>query len=192
MSAATVEIKKQITDDSLKRYVLSVVSGQEHMVVENLQQRVKKQWLDEDVVDFLVPVVNNTTIKKDGSKNVKEKKLYPWYVFVKSKMNDKIWYVVRNTPGVRLIVGAETHPVPLTESEYNNIIKQMQESQERSQLEVPFRLNDLVILNDGNFAGMQGNIKEIDTEKGIAVVHVEILGRLTPVALEFNKIQLAS
>lgn len=192
MSATTVEIKKQITDENFKRYVLSVVSWQEHMVVENLEQRVKKQWLDEDVIDYLVPVINKTTIKKDGSKSIKESKLYPWYVFVKSKMNDKIRYVIRNTPWVRLIVWAETHPIPVSDAEYENIIQQMQETDERAQLEVPFRLEDLVILNDGNFAGMQWKIKEIDTDRGMAIVHVEILWRLTPVALEFSKIQLAN
>ncbi|NCQ82307.1 hypothetical protein GW750_05945 [bacterium] len=31
-------------------------------------------------------------------KITRERKLYPGYVFIKSKMNDKIWYVVRNTP----------------------------------------------------------------------------------------------
>ncbi|MBR4633761.1 hypothetical protein IKO50_02080 [bacterium] len=35
---------------------------------------------------------------------MKQKRLYPGYLFFKSRMNDKIWYVIRNTPGVRLIV----------------------------------------------------------------------------------------
>jgi hypothetical protein len=38
-----VEIKKQIEDNSFKRYVLSVVSGQESLVIENLRERVNKQ-----------------------------------------------------------------------------------------------------------------------------------------------------
>ncbi|MDR0650349.1 MAG: hypothetical protein LBG59_02875 [Candidatus Peribacteria bacterium] len=29
---------------------------------------------------------------------VKQRKLYPGYLFFKSRMNDRIWYVVRNTP----------------------------------------------------------------------------------------------
>lgn len=37
------EIKKQIENNELKRYVLSVVSGQEELVVQNLKERVKKQ-----------------------------------------------------------------------------------------------------------------------------------------------------
>lgn len=37
------EIKKQIENNELRRYVLSVVSGQEELVVENLKERIKKQ-----------------------------------------------------------------------------------------------------------------------------------------------------
>jgi hypothetical protein len=37
------EIKKQIENNELKRYVLSVVSGQEELVIENLKERIKKQ-----------------------------------------------------------------------------------------------------------------------------------------------------
>jgi transcriptional antiterminator NusG len=59
--------------------------------------------LSDDVVDYLSPIVNEYSMKK-GEKVVKQKKLYPGYVFFKSRMNDKIWYVIRNTPGVRLIV----------------------------------------------------------------------------------------
>jgi hypothetical protein len=40
---STKEIKKQIENNELRRYVLSVVSGQEELVVENLRERVKKQ-----------------------------------------------------------------------------------------------------------------------------------------------------
>lgn len=61
-------------------------------------------------------------------------------------MNDKIWYIIRNTPGVRLIVGAETRPIPLTEEEYQNIVKQVEKSQERSELVIPYKIGDVVML----------------------------------------------
>jgi hypothetical protein len=41
----SIEIQKQVEDTSYKRYVVSVVSGQEEMVVENLQERIKKENL---------------------------------------------------------------------------------------------------------------------------------------------------
>jgi transcriptional antiterminator NusG len=185
----SVEIKKQIEDRSFKRYVLSVTSGQEELVMENLKERINKQGLKDDVVEFMNPKVNETSIKK-GEKIVKQKKLYPGYLFFKSRMNDRIWYVVRNTPGVRLIVGAETRPVPLTDSEFAEMMKQITQSQERSELKVPYNLGDVVLLKTGDFKGMQGIIKEIDGDKGQVVVQIEMLGRLTPVIIDIDKIEL--
>lgn len=187
----TNEIKKQIEDKNFKRYVLSVTSGQEALVIENLQERVNKQGLSEDVVDYLCPMINEASIKK-WEKIVKQKKLYPWYVFFKSRMNDKIWYVVRNTPGVRLIVGAETKPIPLSDQEYQQMMDQITQSQERSELTIPYKVWDVVLLKQGDFKWMKWNIKELDSDKWLAVVHVEMLGRLTPVAVAIDQIELAN
>jgi hypothetical protein len=38
-----VEIRKQIQDNDFKWYVLSVVSGQEQLVIDNMKERVLKQ-----------------------------------------------------------------------------------------------------------------------------------------------------
>lgn len=185
------EIKKQIEDNQYRRYVLSVVSGQESMVVENLEERVKKQKLDNDIVDYLNPLVNEVYYKK-GQKTYKQRKLYPGYVFVKSKMNDKIWYIIRNTPGVRLIVGAETRPIPLTDKEYDEMMAHIDEKNERAEFAVPFEEGDIVVLKDGDFSGMKGIITEIDQMKGYLYVNVEILGRNTPVMVNFDKVQRIS
>ena len=187
----TSEIKKQIEDRNYKWYVLSVTSGQEALVIENLQERVNKQGLAEDVVDYLCPMINEASIKK-WEKVVKQKKLYPGYVFFKSRMNDKIWYVVRNTPGVRLIVGAETKPIPLSDHEYQQIMDQIAQSQERSELTIPYKVWDVVLLKQGDFKWMKWNIKELDSDKWLAVVSVEMLGRLTPVAVAIDQIELAN
>ena len=95
-------------------------------------------------------MVNESSLKK-GEKIIKQRKLYPGYVFVCSKMNDKIRYVVRNTPGVRLIVGAETRPIPLTDEEHEKIMEQIKKSQERSELKIPFKEGDVVLLKTGDF-----------------------------------------
>lgn len=187
----TNEIKKQIEDNQFRRYVLSVTAGQESLVIENLQERVNKQGLNEDVVDFLSPMVSEASMKK-GEKVVRQKKLYPGYVFFKSKMNDKIWYVVRNTPGVRLIVGAETKPIPLTDAEYQQMMSQIAQAQERAELVVPFQVDELVRIKDGEFKNLTGKIKDLNPEGSIAVVNVEVLGRLTPVTIAMDKIELVN
>lgn len=187
----TNEIKRQIEDNSFKRYVLSVVAGQEELVIENLIERVKKQSLESEVNNYMSPIVSEYSLKK-WEKITKTRKLYPWYVFIESKMNDKIRYVIRNTPWVRLIVGAETRPIPLTTEEYENIVKQVEKSLERSELIIPFKTGDVVLLKTGDFKGMKGVLKNIDESKWVAIVNIEMLWRLTPVVVDIDKIELMS
>ncbi len=189
--ANTGEIKRQIEDNSYRWYVLSVVSGQEELVIENLKERIKKQNLEDAVSDFMSPMVSESSLKK-WEKIIKQRKLYPGYVFVCSKMNDKIRYVVRNTPGVRLIVGAETRPIPLTDDEYEKILQQIQKSQERSELKIPYKEGDVVLLKTGDFKGMKWSVRTIDSVKGTVIVNIEMLGRLTPVVIDLDKIELMS
>ena len=183
------DIKKQIEDNEFRRYVLSVNSGQENLVVENLQERVKKQTLETDIVDFLNPIVNEVYYKKDAKKSLKTRKLYPGYVFVKCKMNDKIWYVIRNTPGVRLIVGAETRPIPLTDKEYDEMVGYINDKNQRAEYAIPFQVGDVVLLKECDFNGMKGLVTEIDPAKGFLYVNIEILGRNTPVMISFEKVE---
>jgi len=191
MEEKKVEIKKQIENSSFRWYVISIVSGQEDIVVTNIKERIKKQSLEQDVIDFLIPTVSESSMRK-GKKVVKIKKLYPWYVFIKSKMNDKIWYIIRNTPGVRLIVWAETHPIPLEEHEYKKIIEQMEKSKERSSMNIPYKKWDLVILKSGDFKDMKWTVRSIDEEKWTVIINIEMLWRLTPVIIDADKISLAN
>ncbi len=179
--------QKQIEDRTHRWYSLSVVSGQEHLVVENMKERIKKQNLFEDITDFLVPEVQEV-VMKNGKKLSKPRKLYPGYIFIKSRMNDKLWYIIRNTPGVKLIVGADTRPIPLTDQEYDVMMQHINNTNEKATMFVPFQIDDVVLLKDGNFANMKGTVKDVDAEKWLVVVNVEILGRLTPVVMTFDKV----
>lgn len=181
------DISKQIIDDTHRWYSLSVVSWQEHLVVENLKERIKKQNLFDDIVDFLVPEVNDM-VMKSGKKVAKPRKLYPWYIFIKTRMNEKLWYVIRNTPWVKLIVGAETRPIPLTDREYDVMMANINQSNEKATMFVPFQIDDVVSIKDGNFANMKWKVKDVDLDKWLVVVNVEILWRLTPVVLTFDKV----
>ena len=107
-------------------------------------------------------------------------------------MNEKIWYVIRNTPGVRLIVGAEIRPIPLTDKEYDDMIAHIAEKNERAEYAVPFQEGDIVIVKEGDFNGMKGVVTEIDPAKGYLYVKIEILGRNTPLMVSFEKVERIS
>ena len=187
----TVEIKKQIEDRTFRRYVLSVNSGQEDLVLENLKERVARQWLQEDVVELLNPKVNEVSVSKKWEKVIKQKRLYPGYLFFKSRMNDKIWYVIRNTPWVRLIVWADTHPVPLTDDEFNKMMQQIQASEDSLDVKVPFKKWDLVLIKSWDLKGTKWSVISVDSEKWLVTVSVEWLGQLTPTTVWMDTVEIA-
>ena len=187
----TVEIKKQIEDRTFRRYVLSVNSGQEDLVLENLKERVIRQWLQEDVIELLNPKVNEVSVSKKWEKVIKQKRLYPGYLFFKSRMNDKIWYVIRNTPWVRLIVWADTHPVPLTDDEFNKMMQQVQASEDSLDVRVPFKKGDLVLIKSWDLKGTKWTVLSVDSEKWLVTVSVEWLGQLTPTTVWMDTVEIA-
>ncbi len=187
----TVEIKKQIEDRTFRRYVLSVNSGQEDLVLENLKERVIRQWLQEDVIELLNPKVNEVSVSKKWEKVIKQKRLYPGYLFFKSRMNDKIWYVIRNTPWVRLIVWADTHPVPLTYDEFNQMMQQVQASEDSLDIKVPFKKGDLVLIKSWDLKWTKWTVISVDSEKWLVTVSVEWLGQLTPTTVWMDTVEIA-
>jgi len=187
----TVEIKKQIEDRTFRRYVLSVNSGQEDLVLENLKERVVRQWLQEDVVELLNPKVNEVSVSKKWEKVVKQKRLYPGYLFFKSRMNDKIWYVIRNTPWVRLIVWADTHPVPLTDEEFDKMMQQVKASEDSLDIKVPFKKWDLVLIKSWDLKWTKWTVISVDSEKWLITVSVEWLGQLTPTTVWMDTVEIA-
>jgi transcription antitermination factor NusG len=72
------------------------------------------------------------------------------------------------------------------------MMDQITQSQERSELTIPYKVWDVVLLKQWDFKWMKWNIKELDSDKGLAVVQVEMLGRLTPVAVAIDQIELAN
>ena len=50
-----------------------------------------------------------------------QRKMFPGYVMIHMIMNDDTWYVVRNTRGVTGFVGPGSKPVPLEDSEMENL-----------------------------------------------------------------------
>ena len=187
----TVEIKKQIEDRTFRRYVLSVNSGQEDLVLENLKERVVRQGLQEDVIELLNPKVNEVSVSKKWEKVIKQKRLYPGYLFFKSRMNDKIWYVIRNTPWVRLIVWADTHPVPLTDDEFNKMMQQVQASEDSLDVKVPFKKGDLVLIKSWDLKWTKWTVISVDSEKWLVTVSVEWLGQLTPTTVWMDTVEIA-
>lgn len=82
-----------------KWYVIHTYSGYENKVKTNLERKVQSMGMEDEIFNVVVPMEDDVEVR-DGRKKVMKKKVFPGYALVEMIVNDRSWYVVRNTPGV--------------------------------------------------------------------------------------------
>ena len=174
---------------ALAWYVLHTYSGHENKVKISLEQRVKVMGMDEKVAQIVVPTQEVAEIK-GGKRKVSTKTSFPGYVLIKMEMNDELWYAVKSTPGVMGFVGNDKQPIPIDESEVENILKAVEQSpEEEVKPIIDLSIGDKAKIVDGPFTGFSGVIDDINEEKTKLKLMISIFGRSTPVELEFSQVK---
>jgi transcriptional antiterminator NusG len=174
------------SDSQRQWYAIHTYSGYEDKVAENIHQRSQALDLTDKIYDVIVPKEKQIQIK-NGKRKVVEKKIFQGYVLVEMILAEESWYMVRNTPNVTGFVGSGGDPVPVGEEEIRSIKKRM--GVEEPKHKINFSQGEVVNITDGPFKGFDGNISEIDEEKGKIKVLVNIFGRETPVELDSLQVE---
>lgn len=167
-------------------YAIHTYAGYEDRVAKNLRERVKRFKMEDKIFNVIVPKEKIIKIK-DGKKRVIEEKIYPSYVLVEMIVDDKSWYVVRNTPRVTGFLGTGTIPIPLKKEEVEEILKKIEEKEPEYKFSV--KVGDLVRIIDGPFKDFEGKIAETDPKRGKVKVLINMFGRETPVELDSLQIK---
>jgi len=168
-------------------YVMHVYSGFEGKVADAIMEKARKQGLEDRIEEIMVPTEEVVEVKR-GQRVQSERKFFPGYVLGKLDMDDEVWHLIKDTPKVTGFLGAGNKPSPISESEANRLIKQIQEGVERPRPSIVFDIGEEVKVTDGPFASFNGVVEEVDEEKGKLKVSVSIFGRATPVELEYSQV----
>lgn len=167
-------------------YAIHTYSGYENAVVRNLRQRIDSLGMEDKIFEVVVP--KEKKIKMKGGKRVEvEEEIYPGYVLVNMIYDPDSWYVVRNTPRVTGFVGAGVVPVPLDQSEVDQLFGRMGANLPKHAIDLT--VGESVIITDGPFKELEGKVGEVDSERGRVKVMVAMFGRETPVELDFLQIK---
>ena len=167
-------------------YAIHTYSGYENAVARNLKQRMDSLNMNDKIFNVVVPTEKKIRVK-GGKRVMEEERIYPGYVLVEMIVDDESWYVVRNTPRVTGFVGSGTQPVPLTQAEYDSLMKRMSTDTVKHKVDVSE--GDLVIITDGPFKDLEGKVGGVDEKSGKVKVLVAMFGRETPVELDFLQIK---
>lgn len=182
-------------------YAVQVASGCEKRVKANLEQRVRTLDVADRIFQVQIPQTPTVKIRKDGSRQHGEEKVFPGYVLIQMAMDDEAWQVVKNTPNVINFVGAEqkrhygrgrghVKPLPLSPAEVERIFKQAQEQE--PVVKIDLGVGDKIMVLSGPFKDFEGEVIEVSPERSKLKALLSIFGRETPVELEFNQVEKQS
>lgn len=168
-----------------KWYVIHTYSGYENKVKLNLERKIHSMGMEDKIFNVIVPVEKETE-KKNGKEKVVERKIFPGYVLLEMIVDERSWYIVRNTPGVTGFVGSNTKPVPLTDEEANRILKAMGMDKPA---DLDIEVGDQVNITSGAFENFVATITEIDYSKSKIKGVVDMFGRETVIEADFDQIE---
>ena len=174
-------------NENMKWYVIHTYSGREKKVRDAIIRMANASGLDKYLGRVVVPTEEVAEMKK-GQKRVRTRKLFPSYIIIQMEMNNEIWDLVQNVPGVTHFVGGGEKPVPIPRKDVDRIMGRM-EKREGVIPEVPFTIGEHVNVVDGPFSDFTGVVDEISPERGKLKVLVSIFGRETPVELDFLQVK---
>ena len=170
-------------------YVVHAYSGMEKAVERNLRERIDRAGMQDKFGRILVPTEEVVELK-NGKKAVTERRFFPGYVLVEMVMEDLTWHLVKHTSKVTGFVGgAKNRPAPISDAEVMKIVNQMQEGIEKPRPKVEWIVGEVVRVKEGPFTDFNGAIEDVNYDKSKVRVSVTILGRATPVELDFAQVE---
>lgn len=178
-------------------FVLHTLTGQEMKVKRSIDARVKLEEMGDYIGECIVPTEKVSEVK-NGKKSTITRKFFPGYVLISLSLYDTgrnilepTWRFLRETPGVIGFIGGEK-PMPLRQSEIDDILNQATEKKEVVKPKVSFEPGEMVKITDGPFMSFSGTVDEVDPEHGKLKVSVAIFGRSAPVELEYWQVERAA
>ena len=170
-----------------KWYIVQAHANFEKKVAEFLKERSEADGLSNFFGEVYVPTETVVETRR-GRKISSERKIYPGYVFVEMHLTDETLVFVKNMPKVSGFLGADK-PSPLTKDVIERVFEQMKEGTERPRPSIAFEVGEQVRVSEGPFASLSGHVEEVDDVRSRIKVAVQILGRATPVELEYDQVE---
>lgn len=167
-----------------KWYVIHTQTGKEMSVKKGLEKMLECEPEGKLFIGRIFIPTEKVSEIRSGEKKISERKFFPGYLLVEMELNDKSWYMIKNTAGVVGFVGSKTKPVALKEDEVAEILEQTKETKTKPVPKILFKQGEIVRVKEGPFKNFSGTIEETNLEKGKIKVMISIFGRATPVDLE--------
>ena len=180
-------------DDRGCWYVIQTLTSNENKVRESILRQIRLG--DEiPVYEAFVPTEKVSEYRHDRKVDT-TRKVYPGYVFVRmdlyneyGEVDEKVWYFIRGIQGVLGFPGGGNRPSALSAAEVADL-KRMINPVEVTREKCIYEIGDKVHIKEGPFEGLEGQVQDVDHERGRLTVSVHVFGNWTPVELGFWQVE---
>ena len=173
---------------ALRWYVVHAYSNFENKVKQALEDRIKREGLEQYFGKILVPTEEIVEMRM-GQQRKSERKFFPGYVLVQMELTDETWHLVKDVPRVLgFIGGTSDRPAPISEKEAMSILNRVEEGVNKPRPKILFEAGEVIRVIDGPFKDFNGVVEEVNYEKNKLKISVLIFGRSTSVELGFGQV----
>jgi len=193
-SSAEFELRTPPEDGIRRRwYAIHVHTGQELSVCRNLLKKAAELDNPDLITNVFVPMERVNEVR-EGKKRAVQRKYCPGYVLAQLPENPQqypeLWRAIHEVSGVTGFVGSSrTRPVPAADAEVESLIQVMRGEKEAPRPKIDIEVGAKVRITEGPFANFVGTVSEINPERGLVKVQVEIFERFTSVEVELWQIE---
>lgn len=157
-----------------KWYVIQVRSKLEEKIKKSCEMIISKEFLKE----CFVP--KNIRLKKvEGKWREVEEILFDGYVFLVSDTPDELFFELKKIPDLTKMLGRSDNEIFSLYEDEVEFLKSFSNFQHIVEMSSGFIENDVVNITSGPLQGKEGIIRKIDRHKRIAIIEVELFGKLT-------------
>jgi len=189
------------TENSFKWYVVNTYSGYELQARKSLIKQAQAKGFvggfAEPLEDAILVPTEDVEQMVGGKPRITKRKFFPGYMLVNMKWSPAVAAFVRGLPKIIGFVGGRNNdparePRACSPAEVARLLGQMTEGAEAPRRRLEVAEGDQIRVVDGPFQGFTGGVEEVFEERERLRVTFEILGRPTPVELEFKQVELDS
>ncbi len=174
---------------ALRWYVVHAYSNFEAKVKQALEERIKRENLEQYFGKILIPTEEVVEMRM-GQQRKSDRKFFPGYVLVQMELTDETWHLVKDIPKVLgFIGGTSDRPAPISEKEAMAILNRVEEGVNKPRPKILFEVGEVIRVIDGPFKDFNGVVEEVNYEKNKLKISVLIFGRSTSVELGFDQVE---
>ena len=172
-----------------KWYAVRTFTSHETRVKTSIEQELERLSLVEKIRSIIIPQETVYEVR-NGKRRTRIKNTLPGYLLIEANLDKRLKEIICSLPSVVSFAGTKTAPTPIQQDEVDRIMGRIEERKNIASLETAFSIGDPVKVIDGPFNTFNGSVKAVNIEKQKLKVEVGILGRKTPVELDFSQVEI--